>query len=84
MSEKGTKRRFFTPEEEITLTKEKEQRKRRSEEDEKQEETGEKKKQWVALLVFIMPTLEIVFGRKKNHCLTKEVHLAVIGFQKSG
>ena len=38
----------------------------------------------VALLVFIMGTLEIVFGRKKKNCLTEEVHLALIGFQKSG
>ena len=30
----------------------------------------------IALLVFVMATLEIVFGRKKN-CWTQKVHLAV-------
>ena len=41
----------------ITLTKEKERRRRKSEE--------KRKKAMVALLVFIMATLKIVFGRKK-------------------
>ena len=46
----------------IILPKEKERRKRKSEE----KETRRKKKAMVALLVFIMATLEIVFGRKKK------------------
>ena len=41
----------------ITLTKEKERRRIK--------ERGEEKKAMVALLVFIMATLTIVFGRKK-------------------
>ena len=41
----------------ITLTKEKERRRRKSEE--------KRKKAMVALLVFIMATLTIVFGREK-------------------
>ena len=58
MSEKASKGRFLKPENgsKITVTKEKERRKRMSEE--------KKKKAMVALLVFIMATLEIVFGRK--------------------
>ena len=46
----------------ITVMKEKERRKRKSEEIRK---GGEEKKVMVALLVFIIATLEIVFGRKK-------------------
>ena len=41
----------------ITLTKEKERRRRKSKE--------KRKKAMVALLVFIMATLKIVFGRKQ-------------------
>ena len=37
---------------------------------------GEVKKAMVALLVFILVTLEIVFGRKK--CITEEVYLALV------
>ena len=44
----------------IIVTKEKERRKRKSE-----RKGGEEKKAMVALLVFIMATLEIVFGRQK-------------------
>ena len=48
---------------------------------EKKKERGEgkkkkKKKAMVALLVFILATLEIVFDRKKN-CWTQKVHLAI-------
>ena len=46
----------------IIVTKEKERRKRKSEEKERR---GRKKKAMVALLVFIIATLEIVFGGKK-------------------
>ena len=46
----------------ITLTKEKEKRKRNREE----KKGGIEKKAVVALLVFIMATLEIIFGRKKT------------------
>ena len=58
MSEKASNSRFLKPKNgsKITVTKEKERRKRMSEE--------KKKKAMVALLVFIMATLEIVFGRK--------------------
>ena len=35
-----------------------------------------KKKAMVALLVFVIATLEIVFDRKKN-CWTQKVHLAI-------
>ena len=47
----------------ITVTKEKERRKRKSEEKERRRR---EKKAMVALLVFIMATLEIVFGRKQT------------------
>ena len=57
------KARFLNPRSfKITVTKEKERRKRKSEEKERR---GRKKKAMVALLVFIIATLEIVFGRKK-------------------
>ena len=46
----------------ITVTKEKERRKRKSEEKERR---GRKKKAMVALLVFIIATLEIVLAEKK-------------------
>ena len=36
---------------------------------------GEEKQAMVALLVFIIPTLEIVFGSKS--CSTQKVHLAI-------
>ena len=36
---------------------------------------GEEKKAIVALLIFIIATLEIVFGRK--NCSTQKVHLAI-------
>ena len=45
----------------IKVTREKERRKRKSE----ARKGGEEKKAIVALLVFIIATLEIVFGRKK-------------------
>ena len=50
----------------ITVTKEKERRKRMSEEKKRRKR---KKKAMVALLVFIMATLEIVFGRE--NCWTQ-------------
>ena len=61
---RGQKAGFFAPEklEEITLTKEKERRKRTSEYD----EIKGRGENMVALLVFIMGTLEIAFGRKKK------------------
>ena len=64
LTERASKGRFLTPENgsKITVTKEKERRKRKSEEIRK---GGEEKKAMVALLVFIIATLEIVFGRKK-------------------
>ena len=46
----------------ITPAKEKERRKRKSE----KKESETRKKAMVALLVFIIATLEIVFGRKKK------------------
>ena len=55
-----------------TLKKEKERKK----ESEKEERKRREKKGMVALLVFIMATLKIVFARKKN-CLTQKVRLAV-------
>ena len=59
MSEKASKGRFLKPENgsKITVTKKKERTRRKSEE--------KRKKAMVALLVFIIATLEIVFGRKK-------------------
>ena len=47
----------------ITTTKEKERRKRKSEGEERRRR---EKKAMIALLVFVMATLEIVFGRKKT------------------
>ena len=44
-------------------------------EKEKKKERGEEKKAMGALLVFIMATLTVVFGRK--NCWTQTVHLAV-------
>ena len=63
MSEKTSKGRFLKTKNgsKITVTKEKERRKRMSEEKKRRKR---KKKAMVALLVFIMATLEIVFGRK--------------------
>jgi len=68
LSEKASKGRFLKPENDskITLTKEKERRKRKGEEIRK---GGEEKKAMVALLVFTMATLEIVFGQK--NCWTQ-------------
>ena len=54
----------------IIVTKEKESRTRKSEE--KEEKEKEKKKAMVALLVFIMATLEIVLAEKI--CWTQKVH----------
>ena len=49
----------------------------------KKEERGEGKKAMVALLVFIMATLEIVFGRKKLLDGKNEVHLMGLTFVKN-
>ena len=71
LTEKASKGRFLKPENgsKIIVTKEKERRKRKSEEKERRRR---KKKAMVALLVFIIATLEIVFGRK--NCWTQKVY----------
>ena len=56
----------------ITLTKKRKGEKERA----RRKKGGEEKKARAALLVFIMATLEVVFGRKKN-CWTQKVYLAV-------
>ena len=72
LSEKASKGLFLNPRSsKITVTKQKEMRKRAT-----RRKGGEEKKAMVALSVFIMTTLEIVLGRKKN-CWTEKVHLAV-------
>ena len=67
---KGVKRQVFQPEKlqnhsnEGKGKEEKERRKRKSEEKERRRR---KKQAMVALLVFIIATLKIVFGRKQEH-----------------
>ena len=58
------------------LTNSNELRKRKGEKERaRRRKGGEEKQAMVALLVFIIPTLEIVFGRKKLS--TQKVHLAI-------
>ena len=64
MSEKASKGRFLKPEKLQNHSNEgkgKEKKKERA----RRRKGGEEKKAMVALLVFIIATLEIVFGRKK-------------------
>ena len=64
MSEKASKGRFFKPEISskisVKKTKEKGEKERA-----RRRKGGQEKKAVVALLVFIIATLEIIFGRKK-------------------
>ena len=71
-SEKASKGRLFGPDKLQNHSKGKENEKER--EGRKHEK---RKKTMVALSVFIMATLKIGFGRKKNKCWTQKVHLVV-------
>ena len=71
---KRQKVRFLSPRSsKIIVTKEKERTKGKSEEKKRRRR---KKKAMVALLVFIIATLKIVFGRK--NCWTQKVYLAIM------
>ena len=76
LTEKASKGSFLKPENgsKITVTKEEERRKRKSEAIRK---GGEEKKAMVAILVFIMSYLDIVFGRKKLLDGKVKVHLTI-------
>ena len=73
LSENASKGRLFGPYKLQQNTKEGKRKEKREREGRKEEK---RKKAMLALLVFIMATLKIVFARKKN-CLTQKVRLAV-------
>ena len=59
----------------IIVTKEEERRKRKRKRESEDEERRRRKKAMVALLVFRIATLKIVFGRK--NCRTQKVYLEI-------
>ena len=59
----------------IIVTKEEERRKRKRKRESEDEERRRRKKAMVAVLVFRIATLKIVFGRK--NCRTQKVHLEI-------
>ena len=72
MSEKASTGRFLKPEKLQNHCHEGKGEEKKKERGEGEEE---KKKLMIALLVFIIATLEVLFGRK--NCSTQKVHLAI-------